>query len=54
MNMKEIEIITVANKQSIRVIQPVFLLAIVVEDYVCTFYIENEEKFSCTQAGARL
>jgi len=48
--MKEIEIITVANEKEIRVIQIVSLFAIKVEDYICTFYIENEETFSCTQS----
>ena len=48
--MKEIEIITVANEKAIRVIRITSLFAIKVEDYICTFYIENEEEFSCTKS----
>jgi len=48
--MKETEIITVASEKAIRVIQITSLFAIKVEDYICTFYIENEEEFSCTQS----
>ena len=54
MNMKEIEIITVTNEKCIRVIQIASLFAITVEDYICTFYIENEEKFSCTQSMEKI
>ena len=43
-------IITVANEKGIRVIQITSLFAIKVEDYVCTFYIENKEEFSCTKS----
>ena len=48
--MKDTEIITVANEKEIRVMQTASLLAITVEDYICTFYIENGEEFSCTQS----
>ena len=48
--MKETGIITVANEKGIRVMQAVSLLAITVEDYICTFLIENGEEFSCTQS----
>jgi len=48
--MKDSEIITVANEKGIRIIQVESLLGVKVEDYVCTFYIENGEFFSCTHS----
>lgn len=44
------ELITVTSEKGIRVIQVTSLLAIKVENYICTFYLENGEKFSCSKS----
>jgi DNA-binding LytR/AlgR family response regulator len=38
------------NEKEIRVISVNSLFAVKVEDYICTFYIENENDFSCTKS----
>jgi DNA-binding LytR/AlgR family response regulator len=38
------------NEKEIRIISVKSLSAIKVDDYICTFYVENEEKFSCTKS----
>ena len=41
---------TVRNESEMRVIKVDFLLAVEVNDYLCTFYIENESPFSCVES----
>ena len=40
----------VKNENEIRIIQGESLLAVEVNDYLCTFHIENESSFSCVES----
>jgi DNA-binding LytR/AlgR family response regulator len=42
--------IVIRNEQEIRIIHVENLLAVKVENYICTFYVENETSFSCTKS----
>jgi len=42
--------LTVKNESELRIVQLDLLLAIEVNDYVCTFYLENGTCFSCVQS----
>jgi len=42
--------LTVRNENEIRIIQTKSLLAIEVNDYLCTFYVENEPSVSCVES----
>ena len=44
------EYLTVKNENEIRIIQTKSLLAIEVNDYLCTFYVENEPSVSCVES----
>ena len=42
-------VFAVRNETEIKVIRFNSLLAITVDNYLCTFHIENEDKFTCTK-----
>jgi DNA-binding LytR/AlgR family response regulator len=44
------EKITIRNENEMHIIHVGNLLAVTVEDYLCTFFIENEPPFSCTKS----
>jgi DNA-binding LytR/AlgR family response regulator len=44
------EKITVRNEHEIRPIETDRLLAVEVADYLCSFHIENEAKFTCSKS----
>jgi DNA-binding LytR/AlgR family response regulator len=48
--LKTKERMTVRNEKEIRPIDTDCLLAITVTDYLCHFYIENEDVFTCSKS----
>ena len=50
MENAKIEMLPLSNEKEIRMINTEKLLAVKVEDYLCTFYIEAEEQFVCTKS----
>ncbi|GHT71026.1 hypothetical protein FACS189455_1900 [Bacteroidia bacterium] len=44
------EIVCIKNENEIRRIDLNRILAVTVEDYLCSFYIKNEENFTCTKS----
>ena len=46
---KRQEMFSVKNEKEIKVIRINLLLAVTVDNYLCTFYIEGEDKFICTK-----
>jgi DNA-binding LytR/AlgR family response regulator len=42
--------ITIQNEKEMRIIYAKDLLAVKVEDYICTFYFEDEKPFHCTKS----
>jgi|ERR1035437_4538938 DNA-binding LytR/AlgR family response regulator len=42
--------ITIRNEREIRIIHLDYLYAVTIENYLCTFFIENEKKFICTNS----
>ena len=47
--MEKFEQFTVRNETEIKVIRFDLLIAITVDNYLCTFYIEGEKNFTCTK-----
>lgn len=47
--MEKFELFTVRNETEMRVIRFDLLIAITVDNYLCTFYIEGEKNFTCTK-----
>ena len=45
---------TVKNEKEYRIIQVELLLAVEVNDYLCTFYAENEPPFSCVESLGKI
>jgi len=43
------KVFTVRNETEIRMIRFDSLLAVTVDNYLCTFYMEKEENFTCTK-----
>ena len=47
--MKKSERFAVSNETEIRVIYFDLLIAVTIDNYLCTFYIEGEKNFICTK-----
>ena len=52
--MENSELFTVRSETEMKVIRFDPLIAITVDNYLCTFYIEGEKKFTCTKTLNRV